>query len=440
MKFRNAFMLALLAGEVFGPPVFAQDRLFVDITEGAAAPVVIGVPDIVSGFSSDLVEGPDVGIALAEILRADLGTSPLFKVVPSQPRAEAGDRDILREFAARGTQGLVIGRATRTGEGVFSYSCVYYDVFGEAAEVSRDFDVPLREWRRAAHKCADMVFSHVTGYLGHFDTRFVTVSAGPGGAQGADKKARVIAIDFDGANPQELTSRDRLVAMPRVSRDHRLLLFMAFDNEVPGLEFVDLATGQGGRLQLPPGLPSAATFSPDGQRAALALSINGNTDIYEYEFATGKAVRLTDTTGIDTHPSYSPDGESIAFESDRSGQQQIYVMSRDGSSQRRISFDAAHAAPAWSPDGELIAFSSPTSNGSEVGVMAPDGTKRRLLTEGPHDEDPSWAPSGRAIAFQRLSSDDGQPELRIVDLSGRRQHSVNLPMTASQPNWSEVRP
>ena len=56
-------------------------------------------------------------------------------------------------------------------------------------------------------------------------------------------------------------------------------------------------------------------------------------------------------------PVWSPDGRRIAFLSRRDGGKEVYVMSADGSGQRRLTRDASvPAAPAWSPDGRKIAF------------------------------------------------------------------------------------
>ena len=56
-------------------------------------------------------------------------------------------------------------------------------------------------------------------------------------------------------------------------------------------------------------------------------------------------------------PVWSPDGRRIAFLSRRDGSKELYVVSADGSGQRRLTRDARYSAtPAWSPDGRKIAF------------------------------------------------------------------------------------
>lgn len=419
------------------PSAVAQERLFVDITEGEISALTLSVPDTTSNVVVEQQGAVDLGIALARILRADLATDPFFQILalPSIPGGD--DRTLLRQASIRGTQALVVGRARRAGDGSLLYECAYHDVFSGEREVAREFRVPPHQWRRLAHKCADLVVAHATGYSGHFDTRFALISSGP---DDPASPRRVIGIDFDGANKTILSDERELVSMPRLSPDHRSLLFLRFNREFPELTQIDLQTGAKQTLRLPAGLPSAPRFSPDGRSVLLALSQAGSTDIYEYELATGGTTRLTATTGIDTSPSYSPDGTKVVFESDRSGQPQLYVMQRDGRGQNRISFGSAHGSPAWSPDGRLIVFVSYTAGSARIGVMASDGSGSRLISEGPYDEDPVWAPSGRAIAFQRSPSEGGAPALFVVDVNGRLLTSVPLTSPSSEPDWSEILP
>ena len=57
------------------------------------------------------------------------------------------------------------------------------------SELARQgYVVQPRDWRRAAHRCADTIYSRLTGEGAYFDTRIVYVSeTGPGAA--ADQAA-----------------------------------------------------------------------------------------------------------------------------------------------------------------------------------------------------------------------------------------------------------
>lgn len=428
---------AVLAAIYAASPVAAQERLFVDITEGTVAPVSIAVPGIVGGSQLRTADGEDGGKALARIIQTDLKYSPTFRVVDAPVFEGSGDKSLIEATAAQGVEALVVGRPSVSGDGFLSYACSLYDVFSGVVEISREFRVPLRQWRRAAHKCADMVVVHMTGNPSHFDSRFVL--AAPADGQGL-ANTRLIAFDIDGASPTLLVDNDEIVAMPQFSPDNRTVLFMAYLQDIPTLMIADLQTGQKTQLPLPPGVPSAATYSPDSQRVAFALSYEGTTGIHEFDLASGQTRRLTSAIGVNTNPSYSPDGAAILFESDRSGAPQIYVIQNDGSDERRISFGDAHSSPAWGPDGRQIAFTTQTSAGMKIGVMTLEGRDRRIISQGPHDENPTWAPSGRAVAFQRNFADGGAQELRWLDLNAGQDYRVALPLPGSEPDWSGLLP
>jgi len=49
-------------------------------------------------------------------------------------------------------------------------------------------------------------------------------------------------------------------------------------------------------------------------------------------------------------PSWSPDGRYIVFTSNRTGSNQLYMVSADGSNERRITYDKHnYYKPKWSP-------------------------------------------------------------------------------------------
>ena len=106
------------------------------------------------------------------------------------------------------------------------------------------------------------------------------------------------------------------------------------------------------------------------------------------------ARRLTFTKGADGvfgddgMPDISPDGRRIVFTSNRDQNGEIYLMSANGTGQKRLTHTSRDDfTPRYSPDGRRIAY---TSLPQTIMVMRADGSGRRALTVG---TDPDWRPS-----------------------------------------------
>ena len=70
----------------------------------------------------------------------------------------------------------------------------------------------------------------------------------------------------------------------------------------------------------------------------------------------------------------------------------LYVVSADGSGQRRLTGSVSGRTPEWSPDGRRIAFEA-----GGIYVVNADGSGQRMLAR--RGSDPAWSPDGRTIAF-----------------------------------------
>jgi TolB protein len=292
-------------------------------------------------------------------------------------------------------------------------------------------------WRRAAHKCADLVYSRLTGETGYFDSRIVYVSE-----TGVRTKRikRLAIMDQDGAGHRFLTSGQNLVLTPRFAPGQQTITYMSFENNRPRVWLYTLGSGRQETAGTFAAMTFAPRFSPDGENLVFSMAVGGNTDIYRFNIAAKQTTRLTTGPGIDTSPSYSPDGTKIVFESDRGGSQQVYVMNADGSGQSRISFgEGRSASPVWSPRGDYIAFTRIGGGRFGIGVMRPDGGGERLLTNGYQDEGASWSPNGRVILFSR-SDRSGRSALWSVDISGLNERRLATPLDASDPAWSPLLP
>ena len=382
-----------------------------------------------------------LGFSLAQVITADLQNNGLFKPTgpASLPRPALGQIQApdYGSWSARKADMLVQGYVRGEANGQVTVGCYLYDVALGQQLGKAGWTVAPGEWRRAAHKCADMVYARLSGENPFFDSRIAYIAeTGP-----KDRRMKRLAImDSDGANHRYLTTGQATALTPRYSPDYKSILYLSYFNGQPRIYIYDLESNTQ-RLLLQSQNPLfAPRWSPDGKWVLYSMAVAGNTDIYKMPSTGGAAIRLTDTPGIDIGGSFSPDGNRIVFESDRSGSQQVYVMNADGSGQRRISFFGGRAAtPEWSPRGDQIAFTHVVGN-LRVAVMDPSGRGLRYLTDSWQDEAPTWAPNGRIIQFFRTEQGSGKASLWQVDLTGRNERRLQTPVDGSDPAWGPLRP
>jgi len=421
-----------------------DQELVVDVEGGISAPMPIAIPAMPTAAVVQTPAGSTdaLGRQLADIINTDLRNSGLFTPLspdrlrpPAFPEVTAPVYDY---WGTTGAQALVQGFVRANGDGTLTVGCYLYDVSARSELMREGFVVGPSDWRRAAHKCADMVYRRLTGEGGYFDSRVVYVSeTGPKG-----KRIKRLAImDQDGANHRFLTNGQSIVLTPRFAPNQQSIVYMSYVGRTPAIYVYDIGTGRQRLVVSEAATTFAPRFSPDGRSILFSMARNGQTDLYRVSAQGGAPQRLTNATGISTGGSYSPDGQRIVFESDRSGGQQIYVMNADGSDQRRISFGGGrYATPVWSPRGDLIAFTK-LGGTFRIGTMSASGGNEKLLTSGYLDEGPSWSPNGRVITFLRTSTGRaGKAQLYMVDLTGVNERRIPTPLDGSDPAWGPLRP
>jgi TolB protein len=435
IAFAKRLLAVLMAVSVVALDVApANAALQVRVDQGVTEPIPLAIPDFV---------GAPQGRDIAQVVRADLERSGLFKALPPASYIEKiSDINVPPRFGDWRTiqaQGLVTGQTIAQPDGRLRVEFRLWDIFGESQMVGLQYATTPENWRRIAHLVSDAIYERITGEKGYFDTRVVFIAeSGPK----LNRRKRLAVMDQDGANPVFLTQGDYLVLTPRFNPTAQMIAYMSYIQQKPRVYLFDLESGKQEVLGNFPNMTFSPRFSPDGKSVVMALENNGNSDIYLMDLATRTVKRLTNDPAIDTAPTFSPDGKQIAFESGRSGAQQIYVMNADGSNVHRISFgQGRNGTPVWSPRGDLIAFTK-ISDTFHVGVMRPDGSGERMLTSGWQDEGPTWAPNGRVIMFTRTletrGNSNGGSQVWSIDITGRNERRVLTPGDASDPAWSPL--
>jgi len=382
-----------------------------------------------------------LGLEMSRVVYNDLRNNGLFRPAGPDglPRPSYGQitAPAWSSWSGRSAEMLVQGYVRAGADGRLTVGCYLYDVALQSELVREGWIVNASEWRRAAHKCSDLVYSRLSGESPFFDSRIAYIAeTGP-----KDHRIKRLAImDSDGANHRFITGGQSTALTPRYSPDYTKIAYLSYTDGNPRIYIYDIATETQTLVTQSSNPTFAPRWSPDGRSILYSMAIAGNTDMYIVPATGGTPRRLTDSPGIDVGGSFSPDGTRIVFESDRSGEQQVYMMNADGTGQRRLTFFGGRAAtPEWSPRGDQIAITYIAGN-FRIGVMNTEGRNLRLLTDDWQDEAPTWSPNGRIIQFFRTMRGTGESGIYQVDLTGQNERRLPTPVGASDPAWGPVLP
>jgi TolB protein len=120
----------------------------------------------------------------------------------------------------------------------------------------------------------------------------------------------------------------------------------------------------------------------------------------------------------------------IAYVSNKTGNKEIWAMDYDGANQHQLStLRSISLTPRWSPDSTRIAFTCyvPFRGITSAQICLYSADSNRLISfprfRGTNAS-PAWSPDGSEIAF--MSSQGGDPEIFVSDLSGGHLHRITF--------------
>ena len=230
------------------------------------------------------------------------------------------------------------------------------------------------------------------------------------------------------------------------SSDHKTQIVYELDGE---LNIMDTGTGQARHISIevpndgvymrPMQVSAAeqienASLSPKGERALFVA----RGDIFTAPIEKGPTRNLTNSSNAhDKWARWSPDGSKIAFISDLDGEDEVYVISQDGSGKPEAlthGFQAMLYAPEWAADGKRIAFSD---KDGKLYVLTLDDKKVTQIAKDPGGNlrDYTWSHDGGQLAFT-MSNPNSFSSIYIWSVADGQVHRITSDLfDAGDPAW-----
>jgi len=173
-------------------------------------------------------------------------------------------------------------------------------------------------------------------------------------------------------------------------------------------------------------------WSPDGNSIACAVLEDGVFQIYVLTPDGKTRRRLTSGREGSRHPSWSPNGRRIAIEVQGASGSAVWIVEPDSSD---LTFVSEGICPAWSPDGMRLAFQQGAPG--TICTIRPDGSGLMRLTSGRDARQPSWSPDSRWIVFAQYNADRAD-DLWAVSNDGSRTVRITWdPAPEWSPSWAK---
>lgn len=350
-------------------------------------------------------------VVVRSVVRHDLELSGMFDVIPDN-KAPAGNYEFedpvdLPAWQKLGAEVIVKVAARQTKDGKIEiFSLAYFLDVGKDPVYERRITVAPDDVRIAAHRVTDALLAAITGRPGSFASHFALST--PWG-----KARRILMMDADGASITPITDPQETAIAPFWGPTQSLY-FTQSSNYSP-FRLMTYKGTSSERVNMPFKTSIyAASFSPDGQKLAVAVAEDGRSSIYVGKADGTGFSRVTSTNEIATSPVYSPSGKLAWIAGGaKQGSQRLYI---DGKAVSPNGFTAASPTFCDTELGIRVVYAVVVSN-SQMDLVWSDEQGRDIarLTQGMGSNlAPACSPDGRLLAF--FSTRKKDPGLYMLNL------------------------
>jgi len=203
---------------------------------------------------------------------------------------------------------------------------------------------------------------------------------------------------------QKTIIRGGLNIFPKwANKEQTSFYYTSYSGPKPTLYRVDLQSGSRSVVASSSGMIVCSDVSSDGSKLLLTMAPNDQADIYLYDVNTGSKRRLTTYSGIDVGGNFVDDGASIVFISSRLGYPNVFSKPLYGGRVTQMVYHGRNNS-SCSTFGKYIVYASresasPGGNTYNIYLISTQTDSIRKLTNSGKNMYPRFGPNGESIIF-----------------------------------------
>ncbi|MCI0444265.1 Tol-Pal system beta propeller repeat protein TolB [bacterium] len=426
--FIQILVLLTLLTPVYSQTQTDQQRIEGEISKPGFEPIPAMIP-------KPFVATPDAGPAaeeLATVLGNDLYNSDYFEMIDASAYPPYTGQIKISDYKTSRAKYVALLKVSLEGSQV-NVEARFYDVQSEQLVVGKVYKWDRKFVRHIAHRFGDEILYRLWGVKGIFTSKLAFSSDRSGNRD-------VWLMDYDGYNQTQVTKSKHINLSPDLSPDGKQVIYTTYRAEQAAtgqmLIVYNIYDGKKSTLYSQGTLNSAPAWSSDGSRIAFTSNVKGNAEIYVINKDGSNLKQITFNRAIDTSPAWNPKTGQIAFTSDRSGNPMVYIMNEDGTNEQRLTYVGEYnESAAWSPDGRMLAYVSRSGINFDIYVvdMASNVVTRLTQNEG-SNENPCWSPDSRHIAF--ASNRTGKYQIWTMLFDGSKLRQLTRDGNNTSASWA----